>query len=114
MLLWLSCIDGEQFMGDQEYYFDEQGQQERFIKGKYSIGLSLFPINLIHLIHVACVTLIGIPKNWTYTLSPMGYALDSFASAQLNHDLVTWQMVYAINIKIWIFSNLKIGAGVFS
>ena len=45
MLLWLSSIDGEQFMGDQEYYFDEQDQQERFIQGKYSMGLSLFPIN---------------------------------------------------------------------
>ena len=26
MLLWLLSIDGEQFMGDQEYYFDEQEQ----------------------------------------------------------------------------------------
>ena len=33
-------------MGDQEYYFDEQDQQEHFDQGKYSMGLSLFPINL--------------------------------------------------------------------
>ena len=45
MLLWLSNIDGEQFVGDQEYYFDEQGQQEHFVQGKYSMKLSLFPIN---------------------------------------------------------------------
>ena len=46
MLLWLSSIDGEQFVGDQEYYFDEQQQQEYFVQGKYSMGLSLFPIHL--------------------------------------------------------------------
>ena len=45
MLLWLSSIDGEQFMGDQEYYFDEQDQQEHFIQGKYGMRSSLFPIN---------------------------------------------------------------------
>ena len=44
----------------------------------------------------------------------MEYALASFASAQLNHDLVTWLMVYAINIKTWLFRNLEIGAGVFT
>ena len=32
-------------MGDQEYYFDEQDQQEHFVQGKYSMGISLFPIN---------------------------------------------------------------------
>ena len=45
MLQWLSSIDGEQFMGDQEYYFDEQSQQEHFVQGKYRMGLSLLPIN---------------------------------------------------------------------
>ena len=48
MLLWLSSIDGEQYVGDQEYYFDEQDQQEHFVQGKYSMGSSLFPIHLIH------------------------------------------------------------------
>jgi hypothetical protein len=37
-----SSIDGEQFMGDQEYFF-EQDLQEQFDQGKYSMGLSLFP-----------------------------------------------------------------------
>ena len=46
MLLWLSSIDGEQFMGDQEYYFDEQDQQEPFAQGKYSMGSSLFSYQL--------------------------------------------------------------------
>ena len=45
MLLWLLSLDGEQINGDQEYYFDEQDQQEYFVLGKYSMGLSLFPIN---------------------------------------------------------------------
>ena len=44
MLLWLSGIDGEQFVGDQGYYFDEQDQQEYFAQGKYSMGSSLFAI----------------------------------------------------------------------
>ena len=41
----LSSIDGEQFMGEQEYYFDEHDQQELFVQGKYSLGSSLFPIH---------------------------------------------------------------------
>ena len=41
MLLWLSSIDGEQFVGDQEYYFDQQDQQEHFVQGKYIMGSSL-------------------------------------------------------------------------
>ena len=45
MLLWLSGIDSEQFVGDQGYDFDEQDQQEYFAQGKYSMGSSLFPIH---------------------------------------------------------------------
>ena len=45
MLLWLSSIDGEQFVGDQGYDFDEQDQQEYFAQGKYSMGSFLFPIH---------------------------------------------------------------------
>ena len=45
MLLWLSSIDSEQFVGDQGYDFDEQDQQEYFAQGKYSMGSSLFPIH---------------------------------------------------------------------
>ena len=41
----LSSIDGEQFVGDQGYYFDVQDQQEYFAQGKYSMGSSLFPIH---------------------------------------------------------------------
>ena len=45
MLLCCSSIDGKQFVGGHEYYLDEQDQQEYFIQGKYSMGLSLFSIN---------------------------------------------------------------------
>ena len=48
MLVWLSSVDDEQFVGDQEYYFDEQDQQEHFVQGKYSMGSSLFLFTLIH------------------------------------------------------------------
>ena len=40
----LLSIDGEQFVGDQGYDFDEQDQQEYFAQGKYSMGSSLFSI----------------------------------------------------------------------
>jgi hypothetical protein len=55
--MW-SSIDGEQFVGDQEYYFVEQDQPERFDQGKYSMGSSLFPINLNTLNSYACVSLL--------------------------------------------------------
>ena len=42
----LLSIDGEQFVRDQGYYFDEQDQRECFAQGKYSMGSSLFPIHL--------------------------------------------------------------------
>ena len=45
MLLWLSSIDGEQFVGDQGYYFDVQDQQKYFAQGKYSMGSFLFSIH---------------------------------------------------------------------
>ena len=45
-------------MGDQEYYFDEQDQQEYFDQGRYSMGLSLFPSNLNTLNSCACVSLL--------------------------------------------------------
>ena len=38
-------MDDEQFVGDQEYYFDVPDQQEYFAQGKYTLGSSLFPIN---------------------------------------------------------------------
>ena len=41
----LSSIDGEQFVEDQGYYFDEQDQLEYFAQVKYSMGSSLFPIH---------------------------------------------------------------------
>jgi hypothetical protein len=38
----LSSIDGEQFMSDQEQYFEEQDQQELYFdQGKYNMGSSL-------------------------------------------------------------------------
>ena len=58
MLLCWSSIDGEQFVGDQEYYFDEQDLQELFDQGKYSMGPSLFPINFNTLNSYACVSLL--------------------------------------------------------
>jgi hypothetical protein len=33
-------VDGEQFVGDQEFFY-EQDHQDQFEQGKYSMGLSL-------------------------------------------------------------------------
>jgi hypothetical protein len=45
MLMCWSSIDGEQFMDDQEYYY-EQDQQETFDQDKYSLGPSLLSYSL--------------------------------------------------------------------
>jgi hypothetical protein len=44
---WWSGLDGEQFLDDQEYYFepDQQYHPESFDQGKYNMGLSLLPIH---------------------------------------------------------------------
>jgi hypothetical protein len=40
-----SSIDGEPFVGDQEYFY-EPDQQDQLDQGKYSIGSFLFSIHL--------------------------------------------------------------------
>jgi hypothetical protein len=41
----LSSIDDEQFVGDQEQYFEEQDQQELYFdQGKYNMGFPCCPI----------------------------------------------------------------------
>jgi hypothetical protein len=39
LMCWLS-IDGEQFVGGQKFFY-EQDQQDHFDQGKYSMGFSL-------------------------------------------------------------------------
>jgi hypothetical protein len=60
---WWSSIDGEQFLNDQEYYFepDQQYHPESFDQGKYNMGLSLLPIhyNQYHM-HVSTLTTVDI------------------------------------------------------
>ena len=85
----LSSIDGEQFVGDQGYNFDEQDQQEYFAQDKYSMVSSLFAIHFNSLNSCCMCHLDRDSLEMNLYLSPMGYALGSFASAQLNHDLVT-------------------------
>ena len=76
-------------MGDQECYFDEQDQQEHFVQGKYSMELSLFPINF-NTFNPCCMCHLDRDSlELNLYLVSYGYALGRFASAQLNHDLVT-------------------------
>jgi hypothetical protein len=44
---WWSSLDGEQFLDDQEYYFepDQQYHPESFDQDKYNMGLSLLSIH---------------------------------------------------------------------
>ena len=46
MLPCWSCSDGEENVGDQEYFDDQQDQQEFANQGKYSMGSTLIPIHL--------------------------------------------------------------------
>jgi hypothetical protein len=46
----LSSIDGEQFVGDQEQYFEEQDQQGLYFdQGKYNMGFPYCPIHFNHI-----------------------------------------------------------------
>jgi hypothetical protein len=46
----LSSIDGEQFVGDQEQYFEEQDQQELYFdQGKYNMGSPCCHIHFNHM-----------------------------------------------------------------
>jgi hypothetical protein len=53
LMCWLS-LDGELFVDDQEYYY-EQDQQETFDQGKYSLGHPWLPIPDTHKSSYACV-----------------------------------------------------------
>jgi hypothetical protein len=45
-----SSVDDEQFMGDQEQYFEEQDQQELYFdQGKYNMGFPCCPIHFNHI-----------------------------------------------------------------
>jgi hypothetical protein len=75
----LSSIDGEQFYGDQEQYFDEQNQQEQYFdQGKYNIGSSLTSYSLEShkfILHVSTMNAIKEFLALNYTLSPLEYCI---------------------------------------
>jgi hypothetical protein len=56
MLPCLSSLDGEEYVGNQEYFEDQQDQQECANQGKYSMGLPWCPIHYI--IYSLCMCLI--------------------------------------------------------
>jgi hypothetical protein len=75
----LSNIDGEQFVDDQEQYFEEQDQQELYFdQGKYNMRFSCRPIHFNH-IKSYCMCLSWIVINdflvLIYTLWPMGFCI---------------------------------------
>jgi hypothetical protein len=41
VVAYWSSIDGEYYVGDQEYYCNNQEQQEQYEQGKYNMGNSL-------------------------------------------------------------------------
>jgi hypothetical protein len=50
-----SSSDGEEFVGDQEFYEDQQDQPEFDNQGKYSMDHPCCPIHLQLFTHDACV-----------------------------------------------------------
>jgi hypothetical protein len=73
-LLWTcwSSIDGEPFVGDQEYFY-EPDQQDQYDQGKYRMRSSLFSINFNSLIHPACVFLVKDAQELILYLDSYGY-----------------------------------------
>jgi hypothetical protein len=51
LLMCWSSIDGEQFVGDQEFFY-EQDHQDQFDQGKYSMGMSLLSYSLSTIIFI--------------------------------------------------------------
>jgi hypothetical protein len=56
MLSCWSSSDGEEYVGSQEYFEDQQDQQQFVNQGKYSMGLPWCPIHYI--IYSLCMCLI--------------------------------------------------------
>ena len=52
MLPCWSRSDGEENVGDQEFFDDQQDQQEFVNQGKYSMGPTLMPIHHLLIIHL--------------------------------------------------------------
>jgi hypothetical protein len=72
---WLSS-DGEEYVGNQKYFEDQQDQQECANQGKYSMGLLWCPIHFNHLL-ILHVSNFDNPKDilaiwWHVTLTPTG------------------------------------------
>jgi hypothetical protein len=106
LLLCWSSIDGEQFVGDQEYFY-EQDQLEQFDPGKYSMGLSLFS-NIFNALKSLCMCLFD--KD---SLELISY-LDSYgilqwvAIASAQHKLWSCNLTNGIcnEHNRWLFSNI--------
>jgi hypothetical protein len=50
MLRCWSGLDGEEYVGNSEFFEDQQGQPECTEQGKYSMGLPWCPIHFNHLL----------------------------------------------------------------
>ena len=56
----LVVFNGEENVGDQEFFDDQQDQQEFANQGKYSMGSTLMPIHLYKLLICMCLILIPV------------------------------------------------------
>ena len=52
MLPCWSCSDGEENVGDQEFFDDQQDQQEFATQGKYSMGPTLMSYSSLLITHL--------------------------------------------------------------
>ena len=75
VVIW-SSPDGEQFVGDQEYYVEEPNPQELFDQGKYNMDhhCYLFTLNINFMLHVSTLWTIGLILDvWSCALLPMDF-----------------------------------------
>ena len=77
MLPCWSCLDGEENVGDQEFFNDQPDQQEFANQGKYSMGSTLIPIHHLLITHLHVSNFDTRKDNlvidYPVPCSPMGY-----------------------------------------
>jgi hypothetical protein len=76
MLSCWSSSDGEEYVGNREYFEDQQDQQERANQAKYSMGLPWCPIHYIIYSFCMCLILLDykdILANDDLYLDPYGF-----------------------------------------
>ena len=77
MLSCWSCSDGEEYVGNPEFFGDQQDQQKFIEQGKYSMRSTLIPIHHLLITHLHVSNFDNrkdiLVIEYHVSLSPMGY-----------------------------------------